>query len=105
MLRWWSKSKWKQSSFKVGDCVSVKIPRIDCTGAAFGRLPGMVCKISNHKQHFYGIVTEYGMLNDNYLASDLESYSGVVNVTLEKYKPISLKPLDFKVYLPVRQKK
>ena len=54
----------------------------------------MVYKISNHKQQFYGIVTEYGILNDNYLVSDLEPYSGAVNVTLgkfeEKYKLFSL---------------
>ena len=59
---------------------------IDRTGAAFARLPGMVCKITSHKQQFHSILTEWGILNDNYLASDLEKFSGVVNVSLEKYE-------------------
>jgi hypothetical protein len=58
----------------------------DCPGAAFARLPGMICKIANHKQQFYRILTEWGILNDKYLASSLEFYSGVVNVSLNEYE-------------------
>ena len=76
----------KTVEFKVGDCVSVKIPRIDRTGTSFARLPGKVCKIASHKQQFYGILTQWGILNDNYLPSDLEPYSGVVNVNLDNYE-------------------
>lgn len=76
----------KSTEYKIGDCVSIKIPRIDRTGAAFARLPGMICKIANHKQQFYRIFTEWGILNDKYLASSLEFYSGVVNVSLDEYE-------------------
>ena len=84
----------KTIEFKVGESISVKIPRIDRTGTSFCRLPGLICKIANQKQQFYGILTQWGVLNDNYRSSDLEPYSGVVEVILEgfeeKYKNISL---------------
>ena len=86
----------KTTEFKVNDKVSVKIPRIDRGGVDFPRLPGIVSKIFDHQKKFYEILTEYGILNDKYRASDLESFSGLVNVDLldyenGKYTQISLK--------------
>ena len=84
----------KTVEFKVGETVSVKISRIDKAGAAFGRLPGMICKIASHKQPFHTILTQWGILNDQYRAGDLEPFCGIVNVTLDdyenKYKHVSL---------------
>ena len=37
-----------RTEYKIGDCVSIEIPRIDRTGAAFARLQGMIFKIANH---------------------------------------------------------
>ena len=55
---------------------------------------GLICKKANHKHQFYGVLTQWGVLNNSYRSSDLESYSGVVDVILEgfekKYKNISL---------------
>ena len=42
-----------------------------------------VCRISTHKEDFYYILTVYGILADNYRASDLEPCSGIVDVILE----------------------
>jgi len=84
----------KTREYNVKDPVTVKIPRIDHGGVDFPRLPGIVCKISDHGEKFYQILTESGILNDNYRASDLEPFSGLVNVELEDidtYKKISLK--------------
>ena len=79
---------------KIGDNVTVKIPRIDRSGTDLKRLPGKVCIVSDHKQKFYHILTQYGILNDKYCESDLEPYSGLVDVHLNDYentyKPISL---------------
>ena len=52
----------KTIEFKVFDSISVKIPRIDRTGTSFCRLPGLICKIVNQKQQFYGILTQWGVL-------------------------------------------
>ena len=38
----------KTMGFKIGDCVSVKIPLIDRTETSFGRLPSKVYKIARH---------------------------------------------------------
>ena len=62
--------------FKIGDNVTVKIPRIDRSGTDLKRLPCKVCIVSDHKQKFYHILTQYGILNDKYCESDLELYSG-----------------------------
>ena len=45
----------KTRVFKIGDTVSVKIPRIERTGTDLKRLPGKICKLSDHKQVFYRI--------------------------------------------------
>ena len=63
----------KTDEFKVGDNVSVKIPRKDRTGTSLARLPGLICKIVCHKQQFYGVLTQWRVLNDNYRSSNLES--------------------------------
>jgi len=82
----------KTREFKESDLVTVK--RIDRAGTDFNRLPGMVCKVSDHQEKFYRILTFYGILADKYRASDLEPYCGVVSVVLDdyqnKYKEISL---------------
>ena len=46
----------------------------------------MVCKVASHKQQLYEILTEWGILNDHYRVSDLQAYSGIVKVTLDKYE-------------------
>ncbi len=71
-------------SFKFGDRVSVKIPREDRGSVDFTRLPGVVGKVTEHKEIFYTILTVFGTLNDNYRACDLEPYSGIVDVDLEE---------------------
>ena len=84
----------KTREFKVGDNVTVKIPRIDRSGTDLKRLPGKVCKISDHKQKFYHVLTQWGILNDKYQEGNLEPFSGLVDVNLEEYEknynPISL---------------
>ena len=70
--------------FKLNDIVSVKIPRIDRTGTDFLRLPGILCKISSENADFYRILTPGGILADKYHVSDLEPYSGVVDVILDE---------------------
>ena len=67
--------------------VSVLIPRIDRSGVYFGRLPGMICSISDHSgETFYRVLTAYGILNDGYRVSDLEPYCGIVNVEYDDYE-------------------
>jgi len=85
----------KTREFKVGENVSVKIPKIDRGGHNFSRISGKVCKISSHKEAWYHVLTIYGILADRYRASDLEPFSGIVQVNLENYensyKEISLR--------------
>jgi hypothetical protein len=66
--------------FKIDDCVSVQIPRIDRGGTDLPRIPGIVVKVSTHKETFYQVKTQYGILNDMLRASDLEMYYGVIDV-------------------------
>ena len=85
----------KTREFKVGENVSVKIPRIDRGGHNFSRISGKVCKVSSHKEAWYYVLTIYGLLADRYRASDLEPFSGIVQVVLDNYensyKEISLR--------------
>ena len=85
----------KTIEFKIMDVVTVKIPRIDRGGTDFNRLPGVICKMSDHQEKFYQVLTPSGILADRYRASDLEPYCGIVNVSLEnyqkRYKVISLR--------------
>jgi hypothetical protein len=80
--------------FNVGDNITVKIPRIDRAGTAFPRLPGKVYKISQYRQKFYHIITQWGILKDKYRACDLEPYSGLINnvniENIEKTNTLSL---------------
>ena len=76
--------------FKIGDTVSVLIPRIDRGGSDLPRLPSRVLKISGQKDFMYQIITKYGII-DNYLRiCDLEPYHGLVedkikdNITLRE---------------------
>jgi hypothetical protein len=64
--------------FELHEPVSVLIPRIDRGGTDLRRLPGIVTRITE-KGEFYEITSAYGILNDCYRASDLESYHGVLN--------------------------
>ena len=64
----------KTNEFNVSEKVSVKIPRIDRGGVDFPRLPGVASKVYEHQEKFYEILTEYGILNDKYRASDLYFY-------------------------------
>ncbi len=66
----------KTTVFKVGDAVSVLIPRIDRGGTDMPRLPGKVTRVTND---LHEITTAYGVLNDCYRAGDLEPYSGDVS--------------------------
>jgi hypothetical protein len=49
----------------------------------FCRLPGVIFRISKHKDTYHHILTVFGVLADKYLTSDLEPYSGVISVDLE----------------------
>ena len=62
-------------TFDVGDSVSVLIPRIDRGGSDLPRLPGVVGRVS---REYYEIVTQYGILNDCLMASELEDYHGIL---------------------------
>ena len=63
------------------------IPRIDRGGTDFSRFPGVICKVSEHGGDVkHQILTIHGILNDQYRTSDLESYSGVLDVNLEDFE-------------------
>ena len=76
------KTNKKTRVFKIGDTVLLKIPRIDRTGTDLKRLPGTICKLSDDKQVFYRISTQWGILNDQYQEYNMEPYSGLVQVEL-----------------------
>ncbi len=46
------------------------------------RLPGVIGKVSEHKETFYTVLTSFGTLQDSYRASDLEPFSGLVSVNI-----------------------
>ena len=71
--------------FKLKDLVSVKIPRIDLASAEFSRIPAMIFKVSGSIDQFYQLLTEHGILKDQYRAGDLEKFCGLVNVNYENY--------------------
>ena len=54
--------------------------RIDRSGTDLTRIAGKVCKKGDHKEIFYTVLTQYGILADNYRAGDLKPYSGLVEV-------------------------
>lgn len=76
--------------FKINDLVTVLIPRIDRGGSDLPRLPGKIIKISGE---FHQILTKHGILNDQYLASNLEPYHGLLDLMEDKIvvKKISLR--------------
>jgi hypothetical protein len=65
-----AKRNKKTYEFKVGDLVSVAIPRIDRSGVEFSRLLGMICRVGGgNNEKKYRILTVAGILNDYYDAS------------------------------------
>ena len=70
----------KVHPFKVGDAVTVRIPRIDCAATDLHRLPCIVVQQLGKKLLLYRLQSEYGVLNTTFPGSELELYSGAVKV-------------------------
>ena len=79
----------KTSNFNVGDTVSIFVPRIDRSGTDFSRIPGVITKVSGHKDINYQIGTEHGILKVCSQGGDLQHYNGTVEV--DHAKTISLR--------------
>ena len=78
----------------MGVNVTVLIPSIDRSKSDLPRLPCVVSRLCGHKQIFYELVCEHGILADCYRACDLDPYSGIVKVDLKKInemKKVSLR--------------
>ena len=46
-------------------------------------LPGVIGKVSYHKETFYSLIADFGTLNDSYRAWELEPYSGIISVIFD----------------------
>ncbi len=79
------------TEFKLGDYVSVLIPRIDRGGSDLPRIPGVVHKKSGEKDFRYQVKTIYGVLDKYLRTCDLEKYNGLVETDANKNNSITLR--------------
>ena len=68
-------------TFKVGDCVSVRVPRIDRAGTDSLRLPCVV--VEEHAQGLYRLRSCSGVLDNCYRAGDLDGFKGDLTVAVD----------------------
>ena len=69
-------NKKKVQTFKVGDAVSVQIPRIDRAATDLHRLPCIVVARHGNKHFQYRLLCKYGLLESSYPESKLEAFAG-----------------------------
>ena len=69
-------NKKKVRTFKVGDAVSVQIPRIDRAATDLHRLPCTVVARHGNKHFQYRLLCKYGLLESSYPESELEAFAG-----------------------------
>ena len=69
-------NKKKVRTFKVGDAVSVRIPRIDRAATDLHHLPCIVVARHRNKHFQYRLQCKYGLLKNSHPESKLEAFAG-----------------------------
>ena len=98
-LKYAKAKRKKVLTFSPGDCVSLRIPRIDRSSTDAHRLPCVVVQRHGIKFHLYRLRCSYGVLSQCYGEGDLELFKGELNVPLNGWKNaplISLREAAFK---------
>ena len=81
MIEIYSKRKHhKVEQFAIGDNVSIRIPRRDRASTDLRCIPCVVVAISGLNRHLYRLCTKHGVLKDCLSESELEHFSGKVDV-------------------------
>ena len=76
----------KVKDFRVGECVSVRVPRIDRASTDPQRLPCVVVEVVGKSQAAYRLRCKSGVLKVCYHAGDLEAYSGSYGIPVIGWK-------------------
>ena len=69
-------NKKNVQTFKVGDAVSVQMPRIDRAATGLHRLPCIVVARYGNKHFQYRLLCKYGLLESFYPESELKAFAG-----------------------------
>ena len=70
----------KVKTFKPGDCVSVRVPRIDRASTDPQCLACIVVQVVGKAKALYRLRCKFGVLKVCYSAGDLEEYAGRYNI-------------------------
>lgn len=70
------KKRKKALEFNVNDRVSLQVLKIDRFGTDMSRLPCLVVARSGTRDIFYGLATQFGVLDTKFRAGDLMPYHG-----------------------------
>ena len=78
--------KHEVKEFHVGDCVSVRIPRIDRASTDPNRLPYIIVQVIGTARAMYCLQCKSGVLNQCYSACDLELFEGNYNLSVKGWE-------------------
>ncbi|KAL5486832.1 hypothetical protein EMCRGX_G019367, partial [Ephydatia muelleri] len=78
--------KHKVKEFHVGDCVTVRIPRIDRASTDPNRLPCIIVQVIGTARAMYRLRCKSGVLNKCYSACDLELFEGNYNLSVKGWE-------------------
>ena len=78
--------KHKVKEFHVGDCVTVRIPRIDRASTDPNRLPCIIVQVIGTARAMYRLRCKSGVLNKCYSACDLELFVGNYNLSVKGWE-------------------
>ncbi|XP_057304757.1 uncharacterized protein LOC130641806 [Hydractinia symbiolongicarpus] len=73
----------KVNAYEVGDNVSVRVPKKDCSNTHASRMPCVVISVSGDKERYYQLLTQHGVLHNKYRSGDLEFFRGNFNMDLK----------------------
>ena len=77
------KKRVKVQVFQIGDCIAVKVPKIDRSKVAMRRIPAMVVRVKNTTPPAYKLASQYGTISGYFSTSDLIPYPGKVDICNE----------------------
>ena len=78
--------KHKVKEFHVGDCVTVRIPRIDRASTDRNRLPCIIVQVIGTARAMYRLRCKSGVLNQCYSACDMELLEGNYNLSVKGWE-------------------
>lgn len=81
-------TKKKVHTFEVGDKIALRVPRIDRAATDLHRLPCIIVQRLGKKYFLYRLRCEYGILDTTFPDSQLETYSGSLQLDAHKWETL-----------------